>query len=59
MPSCERNQSSDSPMEQRENQSTILNGEAQLYKDSKEDTDADSRSRSSEIKKSDNSTWRD
>lgn len=30
-------------MVQRENQSTILNGEAQLYKLSKEDTDVGSR----------------
>lgn len=44
MPSCERNQSSNSPMEQRENQSTVLNGEAQPDQQSKEDTDTGCKS---------------
>jgi len=44
-------------MVQRENQSTVLNGEAQPDQQSKEDTDTGSKSGSFEIKKSDNSTW--
>jgi hypothetical protein len=43
-------------MVQRENQLTVLSGEAQPDQQSKEDTDTGSKSGSFEIKKSDNST---